>query len=108
MISQDVVAHWLDLINMEGWIPREQILGDESRSKVPKVRDGWHKRRQSDLVGFVLQEFIVQHNENANPPTFFLTLETLIQRMETEEDVVRAMEETRTGTVIVCSYLYRI
>ena len=35
--SQDVVAHWLDLINKEGWIPREQILGDEARSKVPQV-----------------------------------------------------------------------
>ena len=31
---QDVLAHWLDLINSEGWIPREQILGDEARSKV--------------------------------------------------------------------------
>ena len=35
--SQDVIAHWLDLINEEGWIPREQILGDEARSKVPQV-----------------------------------------------------------------------
>ena len=34
---QDVLAHWMDLINMEGWIPREQILGDEARSKVPAV-----------------------------------------------------------------------
>lgn len=36
-VVQDVVAHWLDLINKEGWIPREQILGDEARSKVPPV-----------------------------------------------------------------------
>ena len=34
---QDVLAHWLDLLNIEGWIPREQILGDEARSKVPAV-----------------------------------------------------------------------
>jgi len=27
----------MDLINIEGWIPREQILGDEARSKVPPV-----------------------------------------------------------------------
>ena len=42
--SQDVIAHWLDLINEEGWIPREQILGDEARSKVPPVSlltDSW-------------------------------------------------------------------
>ena len=33
-LSQDVLAHWLDLMNLDGWIPREQILGDEARSKV--------------------------------------------------------------------------
>ena len=34
------------------------------------------------------QEFIVQHDENANPPTFFLTLETLIQQMGREDKMV--------------------
>ena len=34
---QDVIAHWLDLMNVDGWIPREQILGEEARSKVPAV-----------------------------------------------------------------------
>ena len=37
LFCQDVLAHWMDLINIEGWIPREQILGDEARSKVPPV-----------------------------------------------------------------------
>lgn len=32
-------------------------------------------------------EFIVQHNENANPPTFFVTMETLLLRMEAEGQV---------------------
>lgn len=36
-VVQDVIAHWLDLMNVEGWIPREQILGTEARSKVPMV-----------------------------------------------------------------------
>ena len=39
---KDVLAHWLDLINIEGWIPREQILGDEASSKVPRVRSDVH------------------------------------------------------------------
>ncbi|KAG5375784.1 hypothetical protein IGI04_040380 [Brassica rapa subsp. trilocularis] len=33
-ITLDIVGHWLDLMNVEGWIPREQILGLEAlRSK---------------------------------------------------------------------------
>lgn len=67
-ITKDVIAHWLDLMNVEGWIPREQILGEEARSKVPS-------------------EFVVQHNENANPPTFFLTLDTLLQLMTRDNNV---------------------
>lgn len=58
-ISLDVIAHWLDLMNIEGWIPREQILGEEARSRVP-------------------EEFVVQRNNNANPPTFLLTLKYIL------------------------------
>ena len=61
-ISADILAHWIDLINTEGWIPREQILGKEARAKVP-------------------DEFVVQHNRNANPPTLLLTLHRLVQDM---------------------------
>ncbi|XP_041052088.1 mannosyl-oligosaccharide glucosidase [Carcharodon carcharias] len=69
-ISKEVIGHWLDMMNVEGWIPREQILDNEARSKVPS-------------------EFIVQRNENANPPTLFLTLQKLIEDLNgslTEED----------------------
>lgn len=59
-ITRQVLSHWLDLLNRDGWIPREQILGIEARRKVP-------------------DEFVVQHNENANPPTFFLTIRTLME-----------------------------
>lgn len=59
-MSADIVAHWLDLINVEGWIPREQILGNEARAKVPA-------------------EFVVQHNKNANPPTLLLTLHSMVR-----------------------------
>ena len=33
-LSMEIIEHWLNMINHEGWIPREQILGDEARSKV--------------------------------------------------------------------------
>ena len=49
----------------DGWIGREQILGAEARSKVP-------------------QEFQVQYPHYANPPTLFLVLETLIDKLKSE------------------------
>ncbi|KAL6531514.1 hypothetical protein OROMI_027877 [Orobanche minor] len=58
-ISLDIIGHWLDLMNIDGWIPREQILGAEALSKVP-------------------QEFVPQHSSNGNPPTMFLVLRDLI------------------------------
>lgn len=61
-LSLEIIGHWMDLMNTEGWIPREQILGVEARAKVPA-------------------EFVVQRNKNANPPTFFLPLQRLIHKM---------------------------
>lgn len=62
-IELDIIGHWFDLINVEGWIPREQILGLEAVAKVPA-------------------EFVVQWNTNANPPTFFLTLQYILDKYE--------------------------
>ncbi|XP_072026671.1 mannosyl-oligosaccharide glucosidase-like [Amphiura filiformis] len=59
-LSEEIIGHWLDLMNAEGWIPREQILGSEARVKVPN-------------------EFVVQRNENANPPTLFLPIQSLLR-----------------------------
>lgn len=61
-ISKEIIGHWLDTMNVEGWIPREQILGVEATAKVPA-------------------EFIVQRNENANPPTFFLPLQEIVKKL---------------------------
>ncbi|EDO39813.1 predicted protein [Nematostella vectensis] len=66
-ISTDIIGHWLDLMNAEGWIPREQILGDEARTKVPA-------------------EFITQHNENANPPTLILPIKAMIDKGVLDRD----------------------
>lgn len=58
-ICLDIMGHWLDLMNVDGWIPREQILGSEALSKVP-------------------DEFVVQHPTNGNPPTLFLVISDLL------------------------------
>ncbi|KAA0034203.1 hypothetical protein IC582_023286 [Cucumis melo] len=62
-ISLDILGHWLDLMNVDGWIPREQILGAEALSKVP-------------------EEFIPQYPSNANPPALFLVLRELIHGLK--------------------------
>ncbi|XP_017783438.1 PREDICTED: mannosyl-oligosaccharide glucosidase [Nicrophorus vespilloides] len=62
-IELDIMSHWFDLMNVEGWIPREQILGVEALAKVP-------------------EEFVTQRNSNANPPTFFLTLQHILRNHE--------------------------
>jgi mannosyl-oligosaccharide glucosidase len=59
-ITIDILSHWLDMLNDNGWIPRELILGNEARARVPS-------------------EFIVQYTNNANPPTFFLTIDYLLK-----------------------------
>ncbi|XP_022919576.2 mannosyl-oligosaccharide glucosidase [Onthophagus taurus] len=64
-VELDIICHWFDLMNVEGWIPREQILGTEAIAKVPK-------------------EFITQKNTNANPPTFFLTLQFILSKFENQ------------------------
>ncbi|KAI9170391.1 hypothetical protein LWI28_027193 [Acer negundo] len=58
-ICLDIIGHWLDLMNVDGWIPREQILGAEALSKVP-------------------EEFVLQYPTNGNPPTLFLVLRELV------------------------------
>ncbi|PRQ39935.1 putative glycosidase [Rosa chinensis] len=62
-ISLDILGHWLDLMNIDGWIPREQILGAEALSKVPK-------------------EFVAQLPSNGNPPTLFLVLRELLHGLK--------------------------
>ena len=71
-ISTDVIGYWLDLMNIEGWIPREQILGDEARIKVPA-------------------EFVVQHNKKANPPALFLPIKAMRDKGLLDGDYMRKL-----------------
>nr|VDD63503.1 unnamed protein product [Brassica oleracea] len=73
-ITLDIVGHWLDLLNIDGWIPREQILGAEALSKVP-------------------EEFVVQYPSNGNPPTLFLVIRDLIDGIKTEKIIASEKDE---------------
>ncbi|CAG2102762.1 unnamed protein product [Medioppia subpectinata] len=57
-LSEVMIESWLSLMNSEGWIPREVILGGEAEARVPK-------------------EFVNQKTTNANPPALFLAIDKL-------------------------------
>ncbi|KAI1876626.1 hypothetical protein JX265_004152 [Neoarthrinium moseri] len=62
-LTMEIVKSWYNLIDEDGWIAREQILGDEARSKVPA-------------------EFQVQYPHYANPPTLFLIIENFLEKLQ--------------------------
>ncbi|KAI1262570.1 glycoside hydrolase family 63 protein [Xylariaceae sp. FL1019] len=62
-LTLEIVKSWYNLMDEEGWIAREQILGHEARMKVPA-------------------EFQVQYPHYANPPTLFLVLESFLDKLQ--------------------------
>jgi mannosyl-oligosaccharide glucosidase len=66
-LALDVVRSWLGLMDDDGWIAREQILGEEARSKVP-------------------EEFQVQYPHYANPPTLFFIIDAFVDRLAATGD----------------------
>ncbi|KAI5965809.1 CWH41 [Candida pseudojiufengensis] len=64
----DIVKSWFNLIDENGWIAREQILGPEARSRVPK-------------------EFRVQSPHIVNPPTLTLVLNNLLETISQYKDI---------------------
>jgi mannosyl-oligosaccharide glucosidase len=63
-LTLQIIKSWFALIDEDGWIAREQILGPEARSKVPA-------------------EFQVQYPHYANPPTLFFILSTFVDKLNT-------------------------
>ncbi|KAF2137265.1 glycoside hydrolase family 63 protein [Aplosporella prunicola CBS 121167] len=61
-LTLDIIKSWFNLMDEDGWIGREQILGAEARSKVP-------------------DEFQVQYPHYANPPTLFFILSAFIEKL---------------------------
>jgi mannosyl-oligosaccharide glucosidase len=61
--SLEILQDWIDLIDDNGWVAREQILGEEARSKVPA-------------------EFLTQVPNYANPPTLTMAVTAYINRVK--------------------------
>ncbi|ESK85883.1 mannosyl-oligosaccharide glucosidase [Moniliophthora roreri MCA 2997] len=61
--SVEILKNWIGLIDEDGWVAREQILGEEARSKVPA-------------------EFLTQVPNYANPPTLTIAVTALISRVK--------------------------
>ncbi|QSS50985.1 glucosidase I [Histoplasma capsulatum var. duboisii H88] len=62
-LALEITRSWFNLMDDDGWIAREQILGPEARSKVPT-------------------EFQVQYPHYANPPTLFMILEAFVEKIQ--------------------------
>ncbi|KLJ10762.1 mannosyl-oligosaccharide glucosidase [Blastomyces silverae] len=73
-LTLEITKSWFNLMDEDGWIAREQILGPEARSKVP-------------------QEFQVQYPHYANPPTLFMIIEAFVERMQLNKHEGRKQAE---------------
>jgi len=78
-LSKTILSYWFSLADKNGWIPREQILGDEARSFVPA-------------------EFVDQHPHHANPPTLFFALEKFIDEALEVKNVIDVSLEAHQVT----------
>ncbi|KAF4120803.1 mannosyl-oligosaccharide glucosidase [Geosmithia morbida] len=76
-LTLEIVRSWFKTMDSDGWIPREQILGDEARTKVPS-------------------EFQVQYPIYANPPTLFLIIESFTERLR-QAKAAGESAETKAG-----------
>ena len=66
LLTLQIVQSWFALMDSDGWIAREQILGQEARGKVP-------------------QEFQVQYPHFANPPTLFMVVDALREQLQSNK-----------------------
>lgn len=74
-LSLDIIKHWVSLIDENGWVGREQILGEEARSKVPV-------------------EFQTQFPHYANPPTLLLAIKRYVDRLARHDDGIMESDNT--------------
>lgn len=74
-LTLEILKSWYDLMDDDGWIAREQILGAEARSKVPEA-------------------FQVQYPHYANPPTLFLIVDDFVEKLQKANRSQHTSKET--------------
>lgn len=74
--SLEILINWFETVEDDGWIPREQIRGKE-------------------VEEYANKDFIVQLEDEANPPTLMIPLKYLFDRFKIEEnlDSIRKIRE---------------
>lgn len=85
-LTLEIVKSWFNLMDEDGWIGREQILGAEARSKVP-------------------QEFQTQYPHYANPPTLFFILDTFVSKLGSNNGTTPAAKEDLSGPLLNSEHL---
>ncbi|KAK8031670.1 mannosyl-oligosaccharide glucosidase [Apiospora arundinis] len=78
-LALQIVKSWYSLMDDDGWIAREQILGAEARSKVPEA-------------------FQVQYPHYANPPTLFFIVEKFLHKLQKEANGTGGTGKETLGT----------
>jgi len=78
-LAMQIMQSWFGTMDADGWLPREQILGPEARSKVPT-------------------EFQVQYLHYAGPPTLFFIIDDLLSRLRPSHsgDIVSSYSPSQT------------
>ncbi|QPG76138.1 hypothetical protein FOA43_003524 [Brettanomyces nanus] len=79
-LALDIIKSWFSLIDSDGWIAREQILGEESRSRVP-------------------EDFVVQNPNIANPPTMMMIFSQLLHLANLRKE--GSIEVTTEGQTVL-------
>ncbi|KAI1005259.1 putative mannosyl-oligosaccharide glucosidase [Podosphaera aphanis] len=97
-LALEIVKSWFNLMDDDGWIGREQILGAEARSKVPP-------------------EFQVQYPHYANPPTLFFIIDAVVAKLralsentlsENEKEILKSNSVHLRNSRLAIDYLQEL